>query len=202
MSKIRFIFHSTLLLPSTIIHELLHAFIAIIFMIFDLAINAIRAIFTIRAKPIVKIVGFNLVPNYLTKTLGSVSYTNASPTQSILINLAPLLSLLIVFIASIQLNYLSFNYINIQNISITNTYHYSHTDILIFIIFLQFFLAAKPSKQDIKNAFSEVISLRFLVEITLFSGLIYGYILYSDGQLFSFLKDISGGLIGQIKEAF
>ncbi|QSZ43163.1 hypothetical protein GJV85_13385 (plasmid) [Sulfurimonas aquatica] len=199
MSKIKFFIHSILFLPATIIHELLHAFIAIIFMFFDIIINMIRAAIHIKTKPIVKVVGFNLIPNHETGNLGSVTYMNASPTQSILINLAPLLSLLIMIFTAIYLQYVSIEYVNILNFSIHNTYEYKHQDLIVFFIFIQLFIASKPSKTDIKNAFREVISLNFIVELILYSVIIYGYLLYLDGELINFFNGIGMTFVDKIR---
>lgn len=87
MTKTKFFLFSIIRLPSTIIHELLHALPVLFFTILDVTFNILRAIISINSKQITRITRFNLIPDYRNGTLGSVGYFNASQSQSIVLNL-------------------------------------------------------------------------------------------------------------------
>lgn len=148
-------------------HETLHSIPVIFFSITDILFNIIRTIISIESKPITKITSFNLIPEYKTGTLGSVEYINASPTQSIIINLAPIVAwILIIFLAE-YLGYILLNYthIIIPDITILSNNNTLLVDGLFILISIQLLLAGKLSTTDMKNIFRGIATVEFILLI-------------------------------------
>jgi len=159
------VFFTLLRLPSTTLHELLHASMAFLFTIIDTIINFIKSIFGISPKPTTKITSFNLIPNFKDGTLGSVGYINANSIQSILINIAPLLSWASIPVLANFLGYIEINYANTSYFF--NKYSPSLKDILFLIISIQLLWSGKLSKQDLSNVFEAIFSFDFLIKISI-----------------------------------
>lgn len=171
MIKFKFLFFSLLKLPSTIIHELLHATPVLIFTITDTLFNIIKSIFNIPRKAVTQIVSFNLIPDYKSGTLGSVGYINANPIQLIIINLAPLLAWPLVIYLLILLGYINVN-IETMNIKVM-PYSPSLKDPLLLLGTIQLFYAGILSRTDIKNVITAVFTLEFIINIVIITTIVW-----------------------------
>lgn len=173
MSKIRFFFFSFLKLPSTLIHETLHAIPVLIFSVTDFLFNILRSIVGVQRERISTLTSFNLIPDYRSGVLGSVAYRNVSPIQLIIINLAPLLSwiLLLYFIHLLEYITIDINTFSLQINQLSLGYQH-----LLFLLFVpQFILAGFLSRKDMLNVFNGIVSMQFLVYLILGVSIYYLY---------------------------
>lgn len=169
MNKLKFFFFAFIRLPSTILHELLHALPIITFTITDTISNIIKSVLNIPLNPVTKIVSFNLVPEFKSRTLGSIGYINSSPIQSIIINIMPITSWIIMIYG-----YYHLGYINIDNelsLDLPSYTFIEHAVIILGTIYLSW--AGTLSLIDIKNILKGLLSAQTIILVLVIIGGFY-----------------------------
>jgi len=180
MNRLKFFFFAFIRLPSTILHELLHASAVFLFTLVDLVFNILKSATPIPQKNITKIVSFNLIPDFKSGTLGSVGHINSSPYQSIIISLAPLLSWILLAYLLVY-----FNYIDIDNykISVSENSYFIDFSVMISSIYLVW--SGTLSRQDVTNAFKALFTFQVVFIIAISYGIYY---FKDDGIRSTFLR--------------
>ncbi len=189
-------------LPSTVLHELLHALMVIIFTFTDILFNILRSAFGIKKKEVCRIENFNIFPNFKEGTLGSVSYIFSSGFQDIFINIAPIFSLIILFV---YLDYFGYIVVDFHSKKLIEIPDYNFKLVDIFTPFIAYYLlsASLLSKRDLSNMLKGLLKVDTLMKLAILSSFIYLIVRYnldSNANIVDYLKELFGIIIDGLFE--
>lgn len=157
-------------LPSTFLHELLHALFVILFAVIDRIYNLLIAVTPLPYVAPTRLLQFSIMPDEKKGRLGYVSYANASPLQSAIISLGPLLSwVLLAWLVCFTLGIALFPF---TDLNISNKWGI----LLCVLIGPQLIWSGTLSKTDLRNAISGIVSVSTVVRLGVFYTTYVAYV--------------------------
>lgn len=191
--RLKFLIGSLIKLPGTFLHEMMHLIGVILSIIIDSIFNLFRSIFLFPQKRVTQLISFSIIPDFKTGVLGSVSYSNASKLQSIIINIFP-----IFLWALIPVVFFLFGYLEFADNRLGVIFKYSQfslQDILVIYITMQLLQGGVLSRADLRNIFDGIFSFEFLLYFSIFIAVVF-----FKEEVFEYSQIIADKLIEEAKK--